>query len=353
MAKITMWKPQKTKDYHYMDRIIGEQFFVGGLGIHVHKYIGPYQTDKNTTPSKPNYIEGDETDSLSGELTNPEGIVNETKIQDLLFLENRDRKYDKNIYELKGVYNVGDNDFDLSQFGLLVTQDTFYMTFHINDMVNVLGRKLMSGDVLELPNLVEYLGLEIGEDPIPKYYVVQDANRGGEGFSQTWWPHIWRVKIGPISDSQEYAGILNEPGEQDRNDGLSVYKDTLNISDQVVKAAEQNADSYTVPLAEHLFGYDSVSDEAEFDQSIPVGDVFPNNPNIGDYFVRTDFQPNRLFRWTGTVWQRLYENTDSETWEEKTFIGGSFIENTDNTTVIGNREFAERQPISDTIPKKE
>lgn len=352
MPKITMWKPQKTKDYTYFDRIISEQFFVGGLGTFVHKYIGPYQTRKDTSPSKPNYLEGNEFDPITGEKTNPEGIINETKIQDLLLLENRDRKYEKNIYELKGVYNVSDNDFDLTQFGLFLTQDVFYMTFHINDMVDTIGRKLLSGDVLELPNLTEYLGLEITQ-PIPKYYVVQDANRGGEGFSQTWWPHIWRVKLGPITDSQEFAGILNEPGEAGRNEAVSIYKRTLNISNQVVKAAKENAESYTHPLAEHLFGYDSAVTGTEFDSEIPTGDTFPDSPDIGDYFVRTDFQPNRLFKWTGTLWQRLYDNTAPETWEETTYNAGGFIENTENTTVVGNTEFAERQPISNPIKPKD
>ncbi len=34
----------------------------------------------------------------------------------LLFLENRDRVYDKNIYRFRGHYNVQNLDFDLSQF---------------------------------------------------------------------------------------------------------------------------------------------------------------------------------------------------------------------------------------------
>ena len=86
---------------------------------------------------------------------------------------------------MRGVYNVSDNDFDLTQFGVFLTNDTLYMTFHMNDMVETVGRKLMSGDVLELPHLVDDLALEVGKDPLPKFYVVQDANRGGEGFSQT------------------------------------------------------------------------------------------------------------------------------------------------------------------------
>jgi len=353
MAKLTMWKPQKTKDYHYMDRIIKEQFFVGGTGAYIHKYIGPYQTVDKSDKSQPNYTEGNETDPITGELTNPNGWVNETKIQDLLFLENRDRKYEADVYELRGVYNVTDNDFDLTQFGVFLTNDTLYMTFHINDMVDTIGRKLMSGDVIELPHLADDLGLEITEKPIPKYYVVQDANRGGEGFSQTWWPHIWRIKMGPITDSQEFAGILKEPGENDRDEATKLYNRVLDANKQVVQYAKDNAESYTTSLAEHLFGYDgtSNSNEVSYDSNIPTGISFPNDPNQGDYFVRTDFNPNRLFVRRGTRWHRIFDQTGAgDTWEQKTFNAGGFVNNEEPTMATNDRIFAERQTITNPVP---
>ena len=79
-----------------------------------------------------------------------------TNIQDLLFLENRDRKYEKDIYRLRGHYNVQNLDFDLSQFGLFLSNDTIFITVHYNDMIDILGRKMMVGDVIELPHLLDY-----------------------------------------------------------------------------------------------------------------------------------------------------------------------------------------------------
>ena len=73
-------------------------------------------------------------------------------IGDLLFLENRNRKYDPDIIEMRGAYNVSNTDFDLTQFGIFLTDDTIFMTFHLTENVERLGRKLMPGDVLELPN---------------------------------------------------------------------------------------------------------------------------------------------------------------------------------------------------------
>lgn len=338
MPRISMWNPKKSFDYYFIDRTIREQFFIGGTGVYVHKYVGPYQNDNSDDVTKPNY-------------TATQDEVNETHIQDLLFLENRDRKYEKDVYELRGVYNVSDNDFDLTQFGVFLTNDTLYMTFHMNDMVETVGRKLMSGDVLELPHLVDDLALEVGKDPLPKFYVVQDANRGGEGFSQTWWPHIWRVKLGPITDSQEFASILGDPGDGGIGDAISIYRKTLEISDAVVQSARDTAQFYDLDLTNLSFG-DGIPEG--YGNNIPSGNNFPTNPNQGDYFIRTDFQPYRLFVRSGNKWQRISDSKVKDNyWESKTFNGGEFVQTVDETVGVGDREFASRQPISNPIPKRD
>ena len=50
-------------------------------------------------------------------------------IQDLLFLENRDRKYDSDVYKMRGIYQVQDVTFDLSQFGMFLQTGTLFMVF--------------------------------------------------------------------------------------------------------------------------------------------------------------------------------------------------------------------------------
>jgi hypothetical protein len=39
-----MYRPNRTRDYQFLDRIISEQYTVGGLDIFLHRYMGP-QTD--------------------------------------------------------------------------------------------------------------------------------------------------------------------------------------------------------------------------------------------------------------------------------------------------------------------
>ena len=70
-------------------------FTVGGTDLHLHKYLGPYdQGDTNkdgaASPSQPRVTGSD---------------LNETTIQDLLFLENRDRKYSDDVYTV-GEYTM-------------------------------------------------------------------------------------------------------------------------------------------------------------------------------------------------------------------------------------------------------
>jgi hypothetical protein len=334
-----------------MDRNIREQFDIGGVGVHVHKYLGPKPVSDSVDPSEPNYGSGYEQDHLFDEETNPSGNIDETKIQDLLFMENRDRKYDPDVFDLRGVYNVSDNDFDLSQFGLFLTNDTLFITFHTNDMVEKIGRKLMPGDVLELPHLRDDLLLNHDRDAVNKFYVVQDANRGSEGFSQTWYSHIWRVKVAPLTDTQEYADILGTASDPDSlKQSLSSYATEINISESIIKSAEI-ADPLGMPLIDHLFGADQEDDSYQHGETLDAGDQFPSNPNDGDYFVRNDFQPERLFVFRGSRWQRLYDMENENTWSDRTYNASQFIEN-NNTTVVDNQEFPERQALSKVIKPK-
>ena len=153
----------------------------------------------------------------------------------MLFLENRDRKYDTSIYEMRGIYNVQDVDFDLSQFGLFLQNDTIFMTVHINSSVKTLGRKLMSGDVIELPHLKDEYALNDRTLALKRFYVIEDINRAAEGFTPTWYPHLYRLKLKSIVDSQEFKEILDLPSEegssQTLRDVLSTYEREMQIND--------------------------------------------------------------------------------------------------------------------------
>ena len=195
MPRLSLYRPDKTQDYKFLDRTINEMFTVGGTDLYIHKYLGPADQGPSNDFTQPQY---NNLDPLN--------------IQDLLFLENRDRKYAPDIYRIRGHYNVQNLDFDLSQFGLFLNNDIIFITVHYNTMIDLMGRKLMVGDVLELPHLTDYHPLN---ETIPiglrRYYQITDANYASEGFSQTWYPHLWRIKCEPLVDSQEFSDILEQP----------------------------------------------------------------------------------------------------------------------------------------------
>lgn len=204
MPRLSLYRPNKTNDFRFFDRTISEMFTVGGTDLYIHKYLGPTNQGASVDYTQPDYA-----------------TVDPTNIQDLLFLENRDRSYDPNIYRLRGHYPVQNLDFDLSQFGIFLNNDIIFIVVHYDDMIDILGRKLMVGDVIELPHLLDYNPLkETIPTALKRFYQVTDANFASEGFSQTWFPHLWRIKCEHLVNSQEFSQILQEPTNTDNYLGV-------------------------------------------------------------------------------------------------------------------------------------
>ena len=264
MPRLSLWRPEYSKDYYWHDRQSREFFYVGGVGLIIHKYLGS---------------ETDSADSTGP--AQPTGDASVSRIQDLLLLENRDRKYSKDLYELRGIYNQNDVDFDLSQFGLFLANDTIFVNFHINDMVERIGRPLMSGDVIEFPNLKDPFALNDVAKALKRFYVIQDASRSSEGYSPTWFPHVWRVKVGPLVDSQEFKDILgNGSNADDLFNHLSNYNKVKEVNDAVIAQAE--ADVPKSGYDTSMFWINPTTDTGEPD----VTDNNDGTPTVAGSFVK-------------------------------------------------------------------
>ena len=382
IPRLSLYKPERGKDYYFLDKQILEMFTIGGTDLNIHKFLGAENPAVGEgTADQPTY-----------------DAVKETNIQDLLFLENRDRKYDPDVYSMRGIYNIQDIDFDLSQFGLFLSNDTLMVTIHMNSSVKTLGRKIMSGDVIELPHLKDEYALNDYKVALKRFYVVEDVNRAAEGFSQTWYPHLYRLKLKQIYDGQEYAEILDLSAEDGTDntlrDLLSTYEKEMQISNAVVAQAEVDApksgfdinhyysiatnDDGSVALqtvddtdidASNLMGADAVSAkpnrEGYSGYLVGTGDVapngapfgfgiqFPSNNEDGDYFLRTDFLPNRMFRYDGARWVKVQDDIRmslSNTLERQT-QKSSFINNT-KTSQIAGETVPERQSLSKALKPK-
>jgi len=359
-------------------------FIVGGTDINIHKYLGADNpAEGEGTADQPTY-----------------DAVKETNIQDLLFLENRDRKYDQDVYTHRAIYNVQDIDFDLSQFGLFLSNDTLFMTVHIRSIVKTIGRKPLAGDVIELPHLKDEYALNDYDIALKRFYVIEDINRAAEGFSQTWYPHLYRLKLKQIYDGQEYKDILDlpaneeEPGGNTLRDLLSSYETEMQINNAVVQQAEVDAAKsgydvshlYTMAYNEDGTVALHTADDTDIDASaisqyadeidnapnrpgykgylVGIADTpngapfgsgiqFPRDNMEGDYFLRTDFLPNRLFRYDGTRWVKVQDdvretltNTNTRN-TQKT----SFVNNTNSSTIDGE-VVEERQSLSNALRPK-
>ncbi len=396
MPRLSLWRESHGNDYKFIDRRISEMFTVGGTGVMIHKYLGS-STDGNdgTDTTKPDYAS-----------------QSEINIQDLLFLENRDRKYDTSVYKMRGIYQVQDQDFDLKQFGIFLATGTTFMTFHLNDMIETLGRKIMAGDVFELLHLRDFHSLDTSVPyALKRYYVVSEASRAAEGFSPTWYPHLWRVKLQPLVDSQEYKDILDKIGANTDpfagNVGsntnptigsvISTYNKYLAINEAILEQAEvelpksgyDTSTFYTVPLyqdgspgdpvgAATNSNSDASSDSIDAsaarsspDKKIPgylVGDgsapngidvqmglSFPDESSTGDYFLRLDYMPNRLFRYDGRRWVKVEDsvrtNLTPGAADNKT-VRNLFVNNTGTYTDIQGNAHPQRQSLSKALTPK-
>ena len=401
MPRLSLYRPEKGNDFKFIDRNAWEMFQVGGTDVLVHRYIGTGAAIQGDTPSTPGYA----TDNVAN-------------IQDLLFLENRDRKYDPDVYVMRGVYNISDIDFNLSQFGLFLQNDTIFITFHITDTVEKLGRKIIAGDVIELPHLKDEYALNDLTFALKRFFVIEEVTRAAEGFSATWYPHLYRAKCKPLVDSQEFKQILDGIADSDSYQGtynpnityypgdvvlavdgkkyqviqevtgvappnityfvladtlrdvVSTYEKEMQITAAVLNQAEadaprsgydtskyytlQRTDDGTAELASVdatqvtvdaqtqatdeggnlLYDTDgnpiyvgqtasSVILSADGDgyegyltkDGVPpngapftAGISFPNNPVNGQFALRTDYLPNRLFRFDGTRWRKFEDN---------------------------------------------
>jgi hypothetical protein len=432
MPRLSLYRPNRTNDYQFLDRTISEMYTVGGLDIFIHKYLGPQGAgvdNGNNDATIPNYA-----------TTNP------LFIEDLLLLENRDRVYAPDVFIMRGVYRTQDIDFDLTQFGLFLNNDTLFITFHYNDMIDTFGRKLMSGDVIEVPNLRDYHPLDTSlVKSLPRYYVIQDANFASEGFSVTWQPHLWRVKATPMVNAQEYSQIINEPFMPENiwdpgnfypngvvvNNGNTYYTangnvppgtaiDAVNpstglpywtpttpntvgdkqstrpkdlaINDAILTQAYEdvplsgydNVKFYILPtgpngepasagltaddtdvtvdgtetgagITPNGFGYAQgyLTGSTHAPNGLPVtpGVQFPPAPVLGDYCLRLDYFPNRLFRFDGRAWVAITDNvrTDLDYATQALTQRASFVNNTYTVPTTDQGNIPSRQSLSEIL----
>jgi hypothetical protein len=275
---------------------------------------------------------------------------------------------------------------------------------------------------------------------IPKYYVIQDSSYASEGFSQTWLPHLWRVKATPMVNAQEYNDITNKPFEPENiwdngnfypagtivNAGdvyyrakqnvpadiditntaywevktpntiaevTSTRKKDLEINDAILLQADvevplsgyDNGKFYILATADgqpagmgltadgsttvdgsqggegttpkgfgYALGYLTGSDKAPNGLPVTPGVSFPTNPAAGDYALRLDYLPNRLFRYNGALWVKISDSvrTDLNNGPDNLTLRSSFVNNSAEVPTTDRGPIPSRQSLSEILKPK-
>ena len=287
----------------------------------------------------------------------------------------------------------------------MLSSDVIRVEFHYNDMIDSLGRKLIAGDVLEFPS---YRDVPIFDNAvgINRYYVVQDALYAAQGYGQKWFPHIWLVRAKLLQASVEYTEILSQaatgqndggvgqgigimpPGFTDTSDNngnpgtgnnpnitnsLNLFCKIIGITDQIVAEAEQNAffdpkffesanlyiylDENNYPIiGSNYFSGDGAPPNQSTDLTpsgplVGAGISFPPNMTDGQYYLRIDYYPEKLFQKQGNCF-KLIEVNVLKSWTSYNRVLDTFIDNINDTVLSDGTVIPEKQAVSQVVRQK-
>lgn len=203
-----------------------------------------------------------------------------------------------------------------------------------------------------------------------------------------------KIKNENIVDAQEFRDIL---GDATTENSVASYMSTFNrektINDQVVAQAEADAPKagfnykqyYVAPIDERgNIRTDNVNSDGSVSSDKTVNAVidtpasshygfyldgdgvapngnpagfgisFPNsNIDKGDYFLRTDYLPNRLFRYDGNRWVKIEDSVRITTTnnDSRANYKTGFVNNTSSDTINGLTT-SQRQALTNALKPK-
>lgn len=266
-------------------------------------------------------------------------------IQDKILMENRDRDYANQSITIKGYYDLINVSTELSKFGIEIPTASYSIRVPFNMCVNVLGRPIVIGDIIELPSETQYTP---DLRPIKRYLEVTDVTWDAASYTPGWQPTMLLLTTQPALASQETQDIfgdlakhIDSSGLFDNDDGNNTKWQDFSTIDQTI-AADANTDlpergaegssairqfeqSELDALAEQApnlnkFGLNPTGlyvEDAMPPNNAPYtqDDAFPDSPKDGDYHRMTytglaQNVPTRLYRWSTTKGRWVYLESD-------------------------------------------
>lgn len=267
-------------------------------------------------------------------LTNKETTRIDTIQDEMGFIESRDRDYAKESIELKMYYDLVDTKSDLSKLNIDISSYPYTFVVSFIDTVRTLGRPLVIGDIIELPNEIQYTPTL---QPVKKFLEVTDISWDTTGYTPNWRPILQRVSAQPLIASQETLDVINGFHKAKDSNGFrdidaSQVQDMTEITHRIFETAEEQvpergADTFHVaeipPEVSTVAAKSNVRPKTLYvEDGLPpngekytTGDNFPSNPNNGAYHRLTYTSlnnniPPRLFKYSVVKNRWIYCETD-------------------------------------------
>lgn len=258
--------------------------------------------------------------------------TNLDNVEDMIFLENRDRDYADISIQLKGHYDLIDVETELTKFGIDLPQQ-YVFTVSFAAMVDQLGRPVVIGDIIELPSEMQY---DQNLNGVRKWLEVTDTAWSQEGYTPGWLPILYRITAVPAIASQENMSLFkSDKGYDSMTDAQFMIDDSpLNLlgvdaSEAILKTAEEEVPETGTDVSGLQSGMsvrdggipgtydgrDLYAEDGMPPNGAPYteGAAFPDAPNDGDYhritYPNTNL-PIKLFQWNAVKHRWIYLETD-------------------------------------------
>lgn len=356
-----LYQKERSQNYNYIDRVVKSYLEQGGGMFHIYPMKAIVDNDGN------------------------EHEIGTTGfyVSDAVFNENSKRKYSRETFDLWGVTMMNTPTFSFNFDGLsLLDGDVKEISFHYNSMVAQLGRKILVGDVIEWTWLrdLDILGYDQAAN---KFYQVTSSERDEKGWAANYKYHLWKVKCKPITNSPEFEDLFNTGKENDFYEDVNspnagggldpnntATDNELAINDQVLEEADLIGPSFRLHDEHHIYldennrlyddtnrfipqGLDGIPNHLNC-VDVPFGEFFPDSSTVkdGDYFLRIDINPPRLFRRFNTNGRwgwKMVEYDNRTAWRGVPNILLSHINNDKEVTFENGEVQKSRQDVKDLV----
>ena len=139
------------------------------------------------------------------------------------------------------ITNMNPPNFSWNYAGINIL-DTNVQEFsvHYNAMIAAIGRKIIVGDVIELPwqRDIDVLGKEKAQS---KFYVITESAREESGWGPNYHFYTWKLKAKPVMDSPEFSDLFNDGNTTGGEDGFYEDLGSINGGGGMDKDASQDS----------------------------------------------------------------------------------------------------------------